>query len=146
MQQARLCLAPLQFGAGLKGKLLEAMQCGTPSVTTTVGAEGMQAGAGWGGAIADTAEAFCQAAVALYQDETPWLAAQQQGYQILQQRFGAEQASRVWQQLAPLLNASAEQTAARRQRNFTGLMLQSHAYRSSHYMGLWITAKNRVLT
>lgn len=146
MQQARLCLAPLQFGAGLKGKLLEAMQCGTPSVTTSIGAEGMQAGAGWGGAIADTAEAFCQAAVTLYQDETPWLAAQQQGYQILQQRFGAEQASRVWQQLAPLLNASAEQTAARRQRNFTGLMLQSHAYRSSHYMGLWITAKNKVLT
>ncbi|WP_067342778.1 glycosyltransferase family 4 protein, partial [Marinomonas spartinae] len=34
MQQARLCLAPLRFGAGIKGKLVEAMQMGTPSITT----------------------------------------------------------------------------------------------------------------
>jgi glycosyltransferase involved in cell wall biosynthesis len=35
-------LAPLRFGAGIKGKLLEAMQCGTPNITTTsIGAESM---------------------------------------------------------------------------------------------------------
>jgi glycosyltransferase involved in cell wall biosynthesis len=35
----RVCLAPLRFGAGQKGKLLDAMHFGTPSVTTSIGAE-----------------------------------------------------------------------------------------------------------
>jgi glycosyltransferase involved in cell wall biosynthesis len=37
VQQARVVLAPLRFGAGIKGKLVEAMLCGTPSVTTSIG-------------------------------------------------------------------------------------------------------------
>jgi glycosyltransferase involved in cell wall biosynthesis len=36
VQQARVVLAPLRFGAGIKGKLVEAMLCGTPSVTTSI--------------------------------------------------------------------------------------------------------------
>src|SRR5690606_35481372 len=42
MQHARVCVAPLRFGAGLKRKLLEAMECCTPSVTSPLGAEGKQ--------------------------------------------------------------------------------------------------------
>jgi glycosyltransferase involved in cell wall biosynthesis len=38
---ARVLLAPLNFGAGIKGKLVDAMQCSTPSVTTGIGAEGL---------------------------------------------------------------------------------------------------------
>jgi glycosyltransferase involved in cell wall biosynthesis len=38
---ARVLLAPLNFGAGIKGKLVDAMQCSTPSVTTDIGAEGL---------------------------------------------------------------------------------------------------------
>ncbi|WP_423186741.1 glycosyltransferase [Alishewanella sp. d11] len=146
MQQARLCLAPLQFGAGLKGKLLEAMQCGTPSITTSVGAEGMTLSdipADWCGAITDNAEGFATAACALYQDESAWQAAQQQGYRILTERFSADQAKQVWQLLQQLLDESATARSARRHMNFTGQMLQSHAYRSTRYMGQWIAAKNR---
>ncbi len=49
MKKARICLAPLRFGAGLKGKLAEAMQCGTPNVTTPIGAEGMAGEMEWSG-------------------------------------------------------------------------------------------------
>lgn len=146
MQQARLCLAPLQFGAGLKGKLLEAMQCGTPSITTSVGAEGMMLSdphSKWAGIIADHAEAFATAACALYQDDVVWQEAQQQGYRILAERFSEEQAKQVWQQLQRLLDESAAARSTRRHTNFTGQMLQSHAYRSTRYMGQWIAAKNR---
>lgn len=149
MQQARLCLAPLQFGAGLKGKLLEAMQCGTPSITTTIGAEGMNLvgsnarTCGWAGEVADTAESIAAAAIALYQDPRAWQNAQQRGYAILAKRFAEDQAAIVWQQLSQLLNESVTARESRRQGNFTGQMLQSHAYRSTRYMGQWIEAKNR---
>ena len=48
MLNAKVCLAPLRFGAGLKGKLIDAMECGTPSVTTTIGAEAMHDNLDWG--------------------------------------------------------------------------------------------------
>jgi glycosyltransferase involved in cell wall biosynthesis len=53
MEQAKVLLAPLQIGAGLKGKLAEAMLCGTPSVTTRIGAEGMFDTEDWCGFVAD---------------------------------------------------------------------------------------------
>ncbi|MGB5498254.1 MAG: glycosyltransferase, partial [Maribacter sp.] len=47
--QSRVNLAPLRFGAGIKGKLIDAMQCGTPSITTAIGAEGMHGVLPWSG-------------------------------------------------------------------------------------------------
>jgi GT2 family glycosyltransferase len=40
-REARLCIVPLRYGAGVKGKVLEALQAGIPIVTTTIGAEGL---------------------------------------------------------------------------------------------------------
>ncbi len=51
VKNARLSLAALRFGAGLKGKLIEAMQCGTPTVTTSLGAEAMSGKLPWNGFI-----------------------------------------------------------------------------------------------
>ena len=41
MRQYRVCLAPLRFGAGLKGKVVDAWTHGLPVCTTPIGAEGM---------------------------------------------------------------------------------------------------------
>ena len=54
MEDARVCLSPLRFGAGIKGKLLEAMIMQTPSVTTPIGSEGMYQNEPWSGVICDT--------------------------------------------------------------------------------------------
>lgn len=67
--KARVVLAPLRFGAGIKGKLLEAMQCGTPSVTTSIGAESMHADLSWNGFIEDNPDAFAKKAVELYHNK-----------------------------------------------------------------------------
>ena len=73
LQSARVFLAPLAFGAGLKGKLLDAMRTGTPSVTTDIGAEGMMLQAlGWPGIVANDATAIAGGAVALYQQQQLW--------------------------------------------------------------------------
>src|SRR5690606_2489398 len=87
MSVARVCLAPLRFGAGLKGKLWEAMECGTPSVTTTIGAEAMHADLPWAGTIADSDQEFAEAAVALHEDAAQWCAASAQGATILRRVF-----------------------------------------------------------
>src|SRR5690606_36887288 len=104
MQQARVCLAPLRFGAGLKGKLIDAMQCGTPSVTTSIGAEGLHGQDLWPGAIADNLDPFVEAAVELYESPEHWQRAHQQCAAQLQP-FAADQ-------LIPLLSKKLEETKA----------------------------------
>ena len=141
MQQARVCLAPLAYGAGLKGKLLDAMRFGTPSVTTDIGAEGMMADNGWPGLIANSSEAIAQAALALYQQPELWLQAQQSGFTTLEVKFDqARHMARIWQQLSSI----KQHLTQHRQHNFTGLMLKHHAFRSTKFMGQWIEAKTRL--
>ena len=69
IKSAKVVLAPLRFGAGLKGKLIEAMQCGTPSITTSIGAESMHGNLPWNGFIVDGVTDFANAAVCLYLDK-----------------------------------------------------------------------------
>ena len=90
----RVCLAPLRYGAGLKGKLFDALRFGTPSVTTRVGCEGMlEANSNvdlWNGFVCEIPEKFAEAAVALYADEAIWKEAQSRGNRILKTRFSEE--------------------------------------------------------
>jgi glycosyltransferase involved in cell wall biosynthesis len=139
MSQARVCLAPLRFGGGIKGKLADAMACGTPSVTTKIGSEGMCGDLPWGGMVAQDTDAFAAAAVALYQDEVLWQQAQRQGTQILLQCFDRERAA---SDLLARLQLARLQQEENRRKNFTGAMLRHHLHKSTHYMSQWIAAKN----
>jgi len=140
LSDRRVSLVPLRFGAGLKGKLLEAMENGLPSVTTSIGAEGINAGMNWPGIIADDEPDLTDAAVNLYQDEMLWSNAQQQGYDVLQQRFSRQQhANRLIEKITEI----AHDLSAHRLANFTGMMLQHHALRSTEYMARWIECKQK---
>lgn len=70
--RARVFVAPIRFGAGVKGKIGEALAYAIPLVTTSVGAEGMSLRDGEEALIADTAEEFARAVVRLYRDEGLW--------------------------------------------------------------------------
>ena len=85
--QAKVLLAPIPFGAGLKGKLWESMQFGLPNVTSTIGAEAMHKDLPWNGFIEDSDEVLVEKAIELYQDENLWNKAQENGYQILEALF-----------------------------------------------------------
>ena len=72
LDAARVSIAPLRFGAGVKGKIGEAMSHGVPVVTTTTGAEGMGLRHGEHALIADSPDAFAAAVVALHEDQAMW--------------------------------------------------------------------------
>jgi len=139
MQQARICLAPLRFGAGLKGKLLDAMQFGTPSITTEVGAEGMHNNLPWNGIIEDDPLKFSDAASEIYNNESKWKTAQQNGTELINKLYSKKSHSETL--LAKLLSTQ-ENLKEHRLNNFTGTMLRHHTMKSTQYMAQWIEAKN----
>ncbi|WP_062567592.1 glycosyltransferase [Pseudoalteromonas arabiensis] len=140
MEEARVCLSPLRFGAGIKGKLLEAMIMQTPSVTTPIGSEGMHKEEPWPGALCESTEQFADAAVALYKNEAQFTQAQQHGQQLLQKYYDK---SKLQTQLIAKIKAVSESLISHRQANFTGQMLKHHTMRSTQYMAQWIEAKNK---
>ncbi len=138
--KAKICLAPLRFGAGVKGKLAEAMQCGTPSVTTDIGAEGMSGNLPWNGAIANTPEEIALSAVHLYTDVVAWKQAQQNGIKIINTRNAESLHTEV---LIDTIEASILDLNNRRSNNFIGSLLLHHTMTSTKYMSRWIEAKNK---
>lgn len=140
MKQARVCLAPLRFGAGIKGKLADAMLAGTPNVTTGIGAESMTDGLPWCGTIEDDPEAFAEAAIRLYQDQQMWNQAQHNGFEIVRHLFNKKQnGDALIRRIHEVLN----NLESHRLQNFTGSMLRHHHHRSTEFMSRWIEAKNR---
>lgn len=140
MRSARICLAPLRFGAGIKGKLMDAMRCGTPSVTTDIGAEAMSGGLPWGGLIGNDADDIAGVALRLYRERPSWQQAQRRGFAILHDYFGRDDYSRLLlQRLAQLQRDLLQE----RQHNFIGAMLRHHSMKSTQYMSQWIEAKNK---
>ena len=140
MQQAKVCLAPIQFGAGLKGKLVDAMQNGTPCVTTSVGAEGMFGNFETNGFIEDKPEDFVNKAIELYQDENLWEEKQQNGFEIINRRFNK---TNHQQKLVAIIDITTKQLYKKRLNNFTGQMLMHHTLQSTKFMSKWIAEKNK---
>lgn len=140
VREARVVLAPMRFGAGAKTKLLEAMQCGTPSVTTTIGAESMHGDLAWNGIITDETEAIANAAIQLYQDQILWEESQQNGVAIVNERYEKSlfESDFIQHLLAIQTNMQQHRLA-----NFLGSMLLHHTMASTKYMSKWIEEKNK---
>lgn len=141
MQSARICLAPLRFGAGLKGKLLDAMVMQTPSITTPIGAEGMLVpGMSWPGSIAMTDGDFVAAAVNTYNNKQVWEKAKNAAAPLLQHQFNGELLTKKFINKVNQIQANLAQ---HRLDNFMGAMLKHHTMTSTKYMSQWIMEKNK---
>ena len=141
MKKTKVCLAPLRFGAGIKGKLIDAMQFGVPSVTTDIGAEAMHGQYPWNGIIANQPHKFAEAAVELYTNEIKWQEAVENGAQILNNFFLKSNHSDL---LIDKLLILKNQLKSHRSSNFIGEMLMHHTVMGTKYMSLWIEAKNKL--
>ena len=92
LERMRVSVAPLRFGAGVKGKIGTAMAVGVPVVTTAIGAEGMSLSQGENIFVADDVVQFCEAVVNLYQDEKLWSDASRSGLSFARRKWGADAA------------------------------------------------------
>lgn len=137
--KARVLLAPIPYGAGLKGKLFEAMQLGLPSITTKMGAEGMHGNLDWNGFIAINENDFTAKVVELYKDKSLWETAQKNGYTILERRFKKEIFSTDFVNKIEQLQVNLKE---HRTQNFLGQILQHQSLQSTKYMSKWIEAKS----
>lgn len=139
MKTYRVQLAPLRFGAGLKGKIVDAMRFGMPSITTSIGAEGISEKEHFAGKICDSDEDFIAQAIHLYSEKEAWLNAQKNGSEILKNRFEKTLFDHEF-----LLKIEDLLTSLKihRRRNFIGQILQHHQHQSTKYLSKWIESKN----
>lgn len=140
ISKARVLVAPLRFGAGLKGKLFDAMLTGTPSVTTPVGAEGMNGNLPWPGVIKEEADSFAEACVELYSKEREWEKASSNIVPLIKDRFLIREQDGI---LINTLQEIHSNLNKHRSKNFTGSMLMHHSLSSTRFMAKWIEEKNR---
>ena len=140
MRKARVCLAPLRFGAGIKGKFIDAMLQGTPSVTTAIGSEGIANSSEWSGIIANEPAEISKGAIDLYTNSDQWNRASANGAKIINKYFDKGLFTPNFiEQVSKLL----EVLPHHRSQNFIGAMLQHHTTKSTYYMSKWIEEKNQ---
>jgi glycosyltransferase involved in cell wall biosynthesis len=138
LSKHRVLLAPIAFGAGVKGKFIDAMQVGTPAVTTTVGAESMAGEFSWNGLIEDGIDNFVDGAIKLHEDKVLWLEAQRNGINIINERYNSLKIKTLFLQNIKILALNLIQ---HREQNFIGQILLHHTANSTRYMSLWIEEK-----
>ena len=141
LSQYRLNLAPLQFGAGIKGKISDGWYAGTPVITTPMGAEGMSGEMPFGGVVVENQDNFAAAAVTLYQNDEQWLLAHKRGLAIISERFSKttiqnETLSRFEKQLV--------HKDELRKKNWMGSILWHQGNRSTEFFGRWLEAKAKL--
>lgn len=140
MSAHRVLLAPIKFGAGLKGKFIDAMQTGTPTVTTSIGMEAMAGTLPWNGIVIDDMTNFCRAAARLYNDKVAWMQARENGATMINARYARTLFEPQFMEAIQVLKSNLEQ---HRRKNFIGQILQHHTLNSLKYMSLWISEKNK---
>jgi len=137
----RLNLAPLRFGAGQKGKILEGWLSGTPTITTPIGAESMAAEDAWGYSLSDDPAQFAATTARLYQDKTAWLAARDAGIRALESEFDHRDHAAAFIQRIQSIAANLD---AHRERNIWGRILRRSEHRAEEFMSRWIETKNKL--
>lgn len=110
--RARVVVAPLRFGAGVKGKVAEALEYGVPVVGTSVALEAMGLQIGRDALRADDAAGFAAAVHSLLVDDAAWRAMAGAGQGVLLERFGPDVARRLLRDLlCEARNGARRQTA-----------------------------------
>lgn len=139
ISQYKVMLSPLRFGAGLKGKFVDALLSGTPAVTSSIGAEGFSHNI-TGLHTTDKTQGFVDMAVDLYQNKQLWENHSTSGIHILKDMFQSLECLDLYDRK---LNQLLDSVSQHRNQNIIGKMLLHHTAASTKYMSRWIEEKNK---
>lgn len=135
----RVLLAPIPYGAGLKGKLFESMVYGLPNMTTTFGAEGFSFNENWNGFISDdlTIE-FIEKTFVLYNDESTWQKKQKIGFDIINQNYREDAFEKAF---LKYINDLKRDLTRHREKHYLIGVLNHQTMQSTKFMNKWIEEK-----
>jgi len=111
LDAVRCTVAPLRYGAGVKGKINSSMGRGVPVVATSIGAEGMFLEHGRDVLLADDSTAFAAAIVKLHEDSLLWHKLSSNAVSNVEQHFSMARAEQDLQDILHALQQPAEQSA-----------------------------------
>ena len=138
LRRSRVLLAPLRYGAGIKGKIVDAWRNKCPVVTTPIGSEGIGDARDWGGLVVSNADDFADAAVRLYTDQVLWERRSEVGETLLRGLFEGQVNLQV---VRKSIGSAMSDMHARRRTDIVGSMLWHQSNRSSEYFSKWIELK-----
>lgn len=101
--RARVFVAPLRYGAGVKGKIGQAIEFGLPIVSTSIGVEGMFLKDNNSCMVADNETEFANKVIKLYQNEKLWLVLRDNSRKVLLKHFSAKNAEDSLKRLIKIL-------------------------------------------
>jgi GT2 family glycosyltransferase/SAM-dependent methyltransferase/glycosyltransferase involved in cell wall biosynthesis len=104
LDRVRLTVAPLRYGAGIKGKIATSLSHGVPCVASSLGVEGMELVDGREVLVADSPEAMAEAVVRLYTDAELWASLSANGLRFVRDRYSFDSGLRIVQALLALLD------------------------------------------
>ncbi|MBB1148600.1 glycosyltransferase [Myroides sp. NP-2] len=138
--QARVLLAPIAFGAGIKGKFIDGMRVGTPNVTTPVGIEAMAEVEEWPGFVAEEVDQLVEKAIELYQTEAVWQEKQLKGIELIRKKYNKTACIQAFKSKLIGIDTTID---AYRKSHFLHEVFKYHSAQSTKYMALWIEEKNK---
>ncbi len=138
-----ILLAPLRFGAGIKGKIIDAWTHGIPVVTTPVGSEGLvghsnEESSSFGGSIALTVDEFVEMAIELSVSADAYDQATRRGQEILRK---SQDRTANWDLVKSAFMQTTMHIHERRRNDFTRAMLWHQSARSTEYFSRWVELK-----
>ena len=105
IEKHRIQIAPLRFGAGIKGKISDGWFYGIPCITSFIGSEGMKFKNKFGGEICWNDEEFINKSIKLYKNELKWNLKKEIGFEILKKNFNQfENLKKLKERIIKLLN------------------------------------------
>ncbi len=143
----RVMLAPVRFGAGIKGKVIDAWAHGVPVITTPIGSESIgwstrdnsNALGGWGGfPNCETADQVVDAAVRMYLEKDLWEQANANARTILDTELDE---TAMKQQLLSAIHNKQMTFMKERETDYVAAVLNENKSRASEYMSRWISIK-----
>ena len=137
----RVNLAPLRFGAGIKGKILEGFRFGVPAVSTSIGWEGLFPDSFRSPRAAETIEDFVSAAIDLHEKFDQWIVAQQQGFDLLEKVHSYTVQKESW---ARLLHHDFGLKQEMKLPRWWSDVARRESIKGSRYFSKWIELKERI--